>query len=148
MDTARGDRVLRGLDLLERPAEVHRRRPADSLVAPGIGPSRTRSSLNAAGAVAIAPQLRAVPRAQASAGHFEDASRRQVEDRHAVPVELAQVAHALAGDDLAAELPKHGRQRVGDPLRASPWEWPADGVAGDQQRLAQTAGQRGPQREE
>ena len=96
----------------------------------GIGPCEREVQLEDAGAVAIAPEGAGVPSREARTGDRQHLPRREVENHGSGFRELVQARHVRAGDDLAAESPEEGSQRLRDVVRAPrgnghPKTWPS-----------------------
>ena len=115
-------------DLLERPAQVHRRRLRALGRPPRDRPVERPVELEDAGPVAEPLEPPPVARRQLAARDAEQLARRHVEQHRPAGVELGERRHAAPRLDLAAERPQVRDERVRDPLRAAARERPARDV--------------------
>src|SRR5204862_7503670 len=141
------DRRLALGDLVHRAAEVHGARAQAIRGAPRDRTVDRVVDLEHAGAVPIGAKLITVTAVETRAGDAVELQRRHVEEDRLRHGQLADVADALARDDRSTERPQARSERVGDPLRAAPWDRPVRDVRGHREHQREGAGERRVQRQ-
>jgi hypothetical protein len=139
--------LLRGGDLLEGPAEVHRAGAADLGCTPWDRPVERPVELEDPRPVAVATEPAGVSRRQPIAGELHQLPRGHVEQRRAIAVELLERFDPPPGLDPAPERSEVVGQGVRQALGAATGDRPADPVGAEHEHHPERRPGRGAKRQ-